>query len=165
MDFVVRFPRTQTSHNAIWVIVDRLNKLAHFLAIHSTFSLERLASLYINEIVNLVEYWYKLCQIGILDSHLDFGQNYRRLWVLSCTSALLSILKLMVNLKGPSKYWKTCFRHVYWSLKIVGCCIYLRLSLLTTTVIRLVLAWLPTRLFIRENVGLLSIGMRSMKGN
>ena len=53
MDFVVGLPRTQTSHDAIWVIVDRLTKLAHFLAIHSTFSLERLARLYIDEVVKL----------------------------------------------------------------------------------------------------------------
>ena len=53
MDFIVDLPRTQTDHDAIWVIVDRLTKLAHFLAICSTFSLERLAILYIDETVKL----------------------------------------------------------------------------------------------------------------
>ena len=51
MDFVVGLPRTQTSYDAIWVIVDRLTKLTHFLAIYNNFSLDRLAKLYINEIV------------------------------------------------------------------------------------------------------------------
>ena len=51
MDFVIGLPYTQTGHNAIWVIVDRFTKLAHFLAICNTFSLERLVRLYINEIV------------------------------------------------------------------------------------------------------------------
>ena len=51
MDFVVGLPRTQTNHDAIWVIVDRLAKSVHFLAIYSTFSLDRLARLYIDEIV------------------------------------------------------------------------------------------------------------------
>ena len=37
MDFIVDLPRTQTDHDAIWVIVDRLTKLAYFLAIRSTF--------------------------------------------------------------------------------------------------------------------------------
>ena len=37
MDFVFGLPCTQTSHNAIWVIVDRLTKSTHFLAIHNTF--------------------------------------------------------------------------------------------------------------------------------
>ena len=53
IDFVVGLPRTQTSHDVIWVIVDILTKSTHFLAIHSTFSLERLVRLYINEIVKL----------------------------------------------------------------------------------------------------------------
>ena len=53
MDFVIGLPRTRTGHNAIWVIVDQLTKLAHFLAMRSTSSLERLAKLYINEIVKL----------------------------------------------------------------------------------------------------------------
>ena len=55
MDFVVGLPRTQTDHDAIWVIMDKLTKLAHFLAIHSTFFLERLAKLYSNKIVQLHE--------------------------------------------------------------------------------------------------------------
>ncbi|EOY31685.1 Uncharacterized protein TCM_038736 [Theobroma cacao] len=49
MDFVLGLPRTQSGKDAIWVIVDRLTKSAHFLAIHSTYSIERLARLYIDE--------------------------------------------------------------------------------------------------------------------
>ena len=30
MDFVTHFPRTPQGHDAIWVIVDRLTKSAHF---------------------------------------------------------------------------------------------------------------------------------------
>ena len=33
MDFVTGLPRTQRQHNAIWVIVDRLTKSAHFLPV------------------------------------------------------------------------------------------------------------------------------------
>ena len=51
MDFVTGLPRTPTGKDAIWVIVDRLTRSAHFLAIRVDFSLERLARLYINEIV------------------------------------------------------------------------------------------------------------------
>ena len=53
MDFVVRLPRTRASFDAIWVIVDRLNKSAHFLPVCTKFSLDRLAELYISEIVRL----------------------------------------------------------------------------------------------------------------
>ena len=53
MDFMVGKPRIQRHHDAIWVIVDRLSKSAHFLAIKTTFSAEQLANLYIREIIRL----------------------------------------------------------------------------------------------------------------
>ena len=40
-------------HDTVWVIVDRLIKLAHFLPIQASDSLDKLASLYIAEIVRL----------------------------------------------------------------------------------------------------------------
>ncbi|KAL5563362.1 hypothetical protein UlMin_033109 [Ulmus minor] len=44
---------TVKGHDAIWVVVDRLTKSAHFMSIKTTFSLEQLASLYVQEIVRL----------------------------------------------------------------------------------------------------------------
>jgi len=55
MDFIVGMLRTNKHHDAIWVIVDRLTKLAHFLAVKVTFTVEQLADLYIKEIVRLHE--------------------------------------------------------------------------------------------------------------
>ncbi|GJS54308.1 putative reverse transcriptase domain-containing protein [Tanacetum coccineum] len=51
MDFITKLPRSSSGHDAIWVIVDRLTKLAHFLAIREDYSMEKLARLYIDEIV------------------------------------------------------------------------------------------------------------------
>ncbi|RVW79623.1 Transposon Ty3-I Gag-Pol polyprotein [Vitis vinifera] len=53
MDFVIGLPRTLGGNNAIWVIVDRLTKSAHFLPMKVNFSLDRLASLYVKEIVRM----------------------------------------------------------------------------------------------------------------
>ena len=39
MDFVTHLPRTSQKHDAVWVIVDRLIKSAHFLAVRMTFTL------------------------------------------------------------------------------------------------------------------------------
>ena len=47
-----RFTSYFNGLRSIWVIVDRLTKSAHFLAIHNNISLDRLARLYINEIAN-----------------------------------------------------------------------------------------------------------------
>ncbi|KAI3725205.1 hypothetical protein L1987_64983 [Smallanthus sonchifolius] len=51
MDFITKLPRTAKGHDTIWVIVDRLTKSAHFLPIRETFSSERLAEVFINEVV------------------------------------------------------------------------------------------------------------------
>ena len=53
MDFISGLPRTSGKHDAIWLIIDRLTKSAHFLPINMTYSLDRLADLYINKIVRL----------------------------------------------------------------------------------------------------------------
>ena len=52
MDFVVGLPRTRSGRDVVWVIVDRLTKSAHFLAINMSFSLDQLARLYVNEVVS-----------------------------------------------------------------------------------------------------------------
>nr|GEV58292.1 putative reverse transcriptase domain-containing protein [Tanacetum cinerariifolium] len=51
MDFVTKLPKTSSGHDTIWVIVDRLTKSAHFLPMHEDFKMDKLARLYLNEIV------------------------------------------------------------------------------------------------------------------
>ena len=53
MDFVTHLPRASQRHESVWVIVDRLTKSAHFLAVRMTFILKRFYRLYILEIVQL----------------------------------------------------------------------------------------------------------------
>jgi len=53
MDFVVGMQKATKQHDSVWVIVDRLTKAAHFLALKTTFTSEQLADLYIKEIVRL----------------------------------------------------------------------------------------------------------------
>nr|GEV75016.1 putative reverse transcriptase domain-containing protein [Tanacetum cinerariifolium] len=51
MDFVTKLPRTSSGHDTIWVIVDQLTKSAHFLPMRKDYKMQRLARLYLNEIV------------------------------------------------------------------------------------------------------------------
>nr|GFC10829.1 putative reverse transcriptase domain-containing protein [Tanacetum cinerariifolium] len=53
MDFVIGLPQTQRRHDAIWVVVDRLTKSAHFLPIRKDYSVSRLAEIFQQEIVRL----------------------------------------------------------------------------------------------------------------
>nr|GFB52043.1 putative reverse transcriptase domain-containing protein [Tanacetum cinerariifolium] len=52
MDFMTGLPRTLSGYDSIWVIVDRLTKSAHFLPKKKTDSIEKLAELYLKEIMS-----------------------------------------------------------------------------------------------------------------
>ncbi|GKE22234.1 putative reverse transcriptase domain-containing protein, partial [Tanacetum coccineum] len=51
MDFITKLPRSSNVYDIIWVIVDRLTKSAHFLAIREDYKMEKLARVYIDEVV------------------------------------------------------------------------------------------------------------------
>jgi len=53
MDFVTGLPKTVKGNDSIWVIVDRLTKSAHFLPMKINHSMQKLAEMYIEEIVKL----------------------------------------------------------------------------------------------------------------
>ncbi|GKB86538.1 putative reverse transcriptase domain-containing protein [Tanacetum coccineum] len=51
MDFVTKLPKSRQGHDTIWVIIDRLTKSAIFTPMRETDSMEKLARLYIKEVV------------------------------------------------------------------------------------------------------------------
>jgi transposase InsO family protein len=53
MDFIVGLPRTQSDYDSIWVTVDQLTKVAHFIPVKTTYSGPQLAELYMSKIVCL----------------------------------------------------------------------------------------------------------------
>jgi hypothetical protein len=90
MDFIVGLPRTSAGYDSIWVIVDRLTKVAHFIPVKTTYSGAKLAELYMARIVCLhgvpkkivsdqgsqftYRYWKKLHES--LDTRLNFSSAY-----------------------------------------------------------------------------------------
>nr|GFD26836.1 putative reverse transcriptase domain-containing protein [Tanacetum cinerariifolium] len=50
---VTGLPWTQRRHDAIWVVVDRLTKSAHFISIRKDYSVSKLAKTFQQEIVRL----------------------------------------------------------------------------------------------------------------
>jgi hypothetical protein len=90
MDFIVGLPRTPAGYDSIWVIVDRLTKVAHFIPIKTTHSGARLAELYMSRIVCLhgvpkrivfdkgtqftSHFWEKLHES--MDTKLNFSSAY-----------------------------------------------------------------------------------------
>ena len=52
MDFVSGLPKTRKGNDVVWMIIDRLTKSAHFFPIKMTFAVDKLAKLYVDEIVS-----------------------------------------------------------------------------------------------------------------
>jgi hypothetical protein len=90
MDFIMGLPRTQSGYDSIWVIVDRLTKVAHFILVKITYSGSQLAELYMSRIVCLhgvlkkivsyrgtqftLKFWERLYET--LDTQLRFSSAY-----------------------------------------------------------------------------------------
>jgi hypothetical protein len=53
MDFIVGLPHTQAGYDSVWVLVDRLTKVAHFIPVKTTYSGAKLAELYMSRIMCL----------------------------------------------------------------------------------------------------------------
>jgi IS30 family transposase len=90
MDFIVGLPRTRTGYYSIWVVVDRLTKVAHFIPVKTTYNSSVLAELYMARIVCLhgvpkkivsdrgtqftSHFWQQLHEA--LSTHLKFSSAY-----------------------------------------------------------------------------------------
>jgi transposase InsO family protein len=89
-DFIVWLPRIQPGYDSIWVIVDRLTKVAHFIPVKTTYTRLQLAKLYMPRIVCLHRvpkkivsdrgtrftswFWERLHET--LDTQLSFSSAY-----------------------------------------------------------------------------------------
>ena len=69
-----------TEAYAVWVIVDRLTKLTHFLAVRMIFTLEEFYRLYIREIVQLHGVAVSIVSDRVPGLRHTFGRVSKRLW-------------------------------------------------------------------------------------
>jgi hypothetical protein len=81
MDFVIRLPCRRRCKGVVWVVVDRLSKVAHFIPIGTTDSPSDLAPIYVQEIVRLHGFLKPLFFIGMLSLNQSFGRACSVPWV------------------------------------------------------------------------------------
>jgi hypothetical protein len=53
MDFIVGLPLTSRKHDFNWVIMDRLTKTVHFIAVNTTYTIQEYVEIYLDRIVRL----------------------------------------------------------------------------------------------------------------
>lgn len=68
IDFVIGLPSNYKTHDSIWVVIDRLTKFFHFLAMKVTDLVDQLARLYIKEVIRL----HDISVLIILDRNSQF---------------------------------------------------------------------------------------------
>ena len=135
MDFITSFPRTKKGNNAIFVVVDRLSKVAHFLPVRESITASQLADLYISRIVSLhgVPLEINSDRGSLFTSH--FWESFQIAMGTHLSFSTLSILSRVVRWKGSIKFSKTCLElalsHSVW----IGRNAYLSPSLLITIAI------------------------------
>jgi transposase InsO family protein len=91
VDFIMSLSRTQSGYDSIWVIVDRLTKVAHFILVKTTYSGPQLKEFHMSRIVCLhgvskktvsdrgtqftSKFWERLHET--LDTQLRFSSTYQ----------------------------------------------------------------------------------------
>ena len=80
MDFVTHLPRTSQRHDAVWGIVDRLIKLAHFLVVRKTFTLENYAECIFVRLSSYMEFKSLFYHTEIPGLRHHFGRVSKRPW-------------------------------------------------------------------------------------
>jgi hypothetical protein len=120
MDFIVGLPRTQKGYNSIWVVVDRLTKVAHFIPVNTTYSGARLVELYISR--TSVYMVFRRRSYLTEDLSLLHGSRSSCMirWIRSYTSVPPIILRQMGRQREPTKCWRICFEPVLFSMVPAG---------------------------------------------
>ena len=106
MDFVIGLLRTFWKNDAIWVVVDRLTKVAHFLPVQWGYSLDQLADIYVKEIVRL--HGVPISIVSDRDPRFTayFWKSLQRSLGTQLHLVLFFIRKQTGNLKEQFKLWK-----------------------------------------------------------
>ncbi|GJV50578.1 putative reverse transcriptase domain-containing protein [Tanacetum coccineum] len=74
MDFVTKLPKSSQGYDTIWVIVDRLTKSAIFVPMRETDPMDKLARMYLKEVVTR----HGIPVLIICDRDLSFASNFWR---------------------------------------------------------------------------------------
>jgi hypothetical protein len=117
MDFIVQIPTTKHGKDAIHqilhilVFVDRLSRMQHFAATHTTVTPEDIARLCLHEVFRLHGLPRKINADRDTRSPSNYGQKCVFCWAIGRVSLRLTIPKRVDRQKELTGFWRTCFGH------------------------------------------------------
>nr|GEV05348.1 retrotransposon protein, putative, Ty3-gypsy subclass [Tanacetum cinerariifolium] len=160
MDFVTKLPRMQSGNKTIWVVVDRLTKSAYFLPMKETDPMDKLARLYLKEVVT--RHGIPVSIICNRDSR--FTSNFWRAFRKAMGTRLDMSTSYHPDTDGKSErtiqILEDMLRACVMTLGMVGKHTYRWLNFHTTTVTMLVLKLPHSRHFMVESVDHPFVGPR-----
>ncbi len=109
-------PRAQSGADAVWVIVDRLTKSAHFLPVQMTWSLGRLTQMYLDKVVRL--HSVPVLIISDIDPRFvsRFLRSLQTALGTNSDSAHHSTHRLMDSRSAPFRLSRICWERAFWIL-------------------------------------------------
>ena len=115
--FCGRITKDQKRPYIIWVIVDHLNRSAHFLSIVNGISMEKLVKMYISDIICLHGVPVNIVSDRDPKFTSRFWSTYQRMMRTGLRLSIVFIHKQMSNLSEHVRLWRTCFEHMRSNLK------------------------------------------------
>ncbi|GKA83081.1 putative reverse transcriptase domain-containing protein [Tanacetum coccineum] len=106
MDFVTKLPKSSQGYDTIWVIVDRLTKSAIFVPMRETDPMDRLARMYLKEVVTR----HGIPLSIICDRDPRFASNF-----LEVTSECFSYHASIKAAPFEALYGQKCRSPIYWT--------------------------------------------------
>jgi hypothetical protein len=104
MDFIVGLSRTSRGYNSIWIIVDRLTKLAHLILVSTAYRIRQYVKLYMSYIIRYH---------GIPKTIISDRGSIMSVWAPISSEALLIIPRLTDRQNESIKSSKICFMLVF----------------------------------------------------
>ena len=152
MDFVIGFPRSKKGHDAIFVVIDRFSKVAHFLPVKETITASQLADLYVSRIVSLhgIPLEISTDRGSLFTSR--FWETFQEAMGTHLTSAPLITPSRKDKLNESIKCLKTCFKLVSFHSVRNGRNLFHLLNSRTTIATKLVCRWRPLKFFMDASV-------------
>ena len=160
MDFLTHLPRTSRKHDVVWVIVDRLTKSAHFLAVQMIFTLEEFCKLYIRDIVRL--HGVPVSIISDRDPRFtaQFWKSFQRVMGMQLMMSIVFHPQIDDQSERTIHVLEDMLRACIWISRVARKSIFPWSRSLITIVIRRVYRWHPVRHYMGGHTNLQFVGLR-----
>ena len=108
MDFIAELPRTRLGYDSVWVVVDHLTKVAHFIPVKTTYTSAKLAKIYMTRIVCLHGVPKTIVSDRGTQFTSKFWNQFHETLGTRQSSVRLFTCRQMDRLRESIRFWRIC---------------------------------------------------------